>query len=112
MDDSKGLSYFFLGLGIGVAVGVMFAPQSGPETRGQIRDKALEGTDYVRRRGEELKESASGIVDKGKDLLNRQKDQFSSAVDAGKQAYREAVGETREAGAKAADGIGDALRGV
>ena len=42
MDDSKGLSYFMLGLGIGVAVGIVFAPQSGEDTRGQIRSKALE----------------------------------------------------------------------
>ena len=34
MDDSKGLAYFFLGVGIGVAVGMIFAPQSGAETRG------------------------------------------------------------------------------
>jgi hypothetical protein len=30
-------------------------------------------------------------VDKGKSLLQRQKEQFSAAVDAGKQAYRESI---------------------
>ena len=29
MSEGKGLSYFFLGLGVGVAVGIIFAPKSG-----------------------------------------------------------------------------------
>jgi len=91
MDDSKGISYFFLGLGIGVAVGIIFAPQSGEETRGLIRSKAAEGGDYVKRRSTDLKESAADLLDKSKTAVGRQKEQLSAAVDAGKQAYREAI---------------------
>jgi gas vesicle protein len=91
MDDSKGLSYFMLGLGIGVAVGIVFAPQSGQDTRGLIKTKALEGGDYVKRRTEELKESAEELVEKGKTAIKTQKEQLAAAVDAGKQAYRESV---------------------
>ena len=91
MDDNKGLAYFFLGLGVGVAVGMIFAPVSGAEARGAIRNRALEGGDYVRRRGEELRESAGDVVQRGKELVNRQRDQLSAAVDAGRQAYREAI---------------------
>lgn len=40
MDEDKKLSYFFLGVGIGVAVGLLFAPKSGEETRELIRSKA------------------------------------------------------------------------
>ena len=91
MDDSKGLSYFFLGLGVGVAVGLLFAPQSGEETRGYIKDKAQEGGDYLKKRGEEVRDSANDALDKGRDLVGRQRDQLNAAIDAGKQAYREAV---------------------
>ncbi len=91
MEDSKGLSAFFLGLGLGVAVGILFAPKSGEETRGMLRSKVDEGTDYLRRRGEELKDQASDMVDRGRQVVNRQKDQFTAAIDAGKQAYRETV---------------------
>jgi len=91
MDDSKGLSYFMLGLGIGVAVGIVFAPQSGEETRGLIRSKALEGGDFVKRRTDELRESAEELVEKGKTAIKTQKEQLAAAVDAGKQAYRESV---------------------
>ena len=92
MNDDKRLSYFFLGLGIGVAVGVLFAPKSGQETRELIRTKAGEGKEYIKRRGEELYESAGDVVEKGKAALHRQKEQLAAAVEAGKQAYREAVG--------------------
>jgi len=89
-DDSK-FTYFVLGFGIGVAVGIMFAPQSGEETRQLLRSKAEEGKDYLKKQGESLQESAGGLVEKGKSAVARQKDQLSAAVEAGKRAYREAV---------------------
>jgi gas vesicle protein len=112
VDDTKGLSYFFLGLGIGVAAGIIFAPQSGNETRGKIRSKAVEGGDYVRRRSGELKESATGLVDKGRDLVKGQKETLTSALDAGRQAYREALSQARSEGSDAAEALGDAGRGI
>lgn len=91
MGDDRRLSYFFLGLGIGVAVGVLFAPKSGLETRELIRSRAGEGKDYLRKRGEDLYDSAGELIDKGKTAIGRQREQLAAAVQAGKQAYREAV---------------------
>jgi gas vesicle protein len=97
MGDNNKLSYFFLGLGLGVAVGLLFAPKSGPETRDLLLSKADEGREYLRRRTEDLRDSAGDLVDKGRSVLAKQKDQLSSAVEAGKQAYREAVGASSPA---------------
>jgi len=91
MEDDNKLSYFFLGLGLGVAVGVLFAPKSGAETRDFLRSKADEGTDFVKRSAEDLRDTAADTIDRGKDTIRRHKDNLSAAVDAGKQAYREAV---------------------
>jgi gas vesicle protein len=91
MEDDSKLSFFFLGLGLGVAVGVLFAPKSGSETREFLRSKADEGTDFVKRRAEDLRDSAADALDRSKDTIRRHKDNLSAAVDAGKQAYREAV---------------------
>jgi gas vesicle protein len=93
MDDNKGLSYFLLGLGVGVAVGIVFAPTSGQETRGRIRSKALEGGDYLKRRTDDLRESATDIVDRGKNVVRSQREQLNAAVEAGRQAYRETIAE-------------------
>jgi gas vesicle protein len=91
MAEENKFSYFILGLGIGVAIGVLFAPKSGQETRDYLRAKADEGKDYLKKRGEALYDSAGEIVEKGKSAIARQKDQLVAAVEAGKQAYREAV---------------------
>lgn len=98
MDEDKKLSYFFLGMGIGVAVGLLFAPKSGEETRDLIRSKANEGRDYLKRRGEEARESAGEWVERGRTAVTRQKEHLSAAVEAGKQAYREAVTGDAEVG--------------
>ncbi|MEP7362016.1 MAG: YtxH domain-containing protein [Acidobacteriota bacterium] len=98
MDEDKKLSYFFLGVGIGVAVGLLFAPKSGEETRDLIRSKAGEGKDYLKKRGEEARESATDWVERGRTAVGRQKEQLSAAMEAGKQAYREAVTGDAEMG--------------
>jgi gas vesicle protein len=91
MADERKLSYFFLGMGIGVAVGILFAPKSGEETRQYLRSKTDEGKDYLRKRSDELIDSAEDVVERGKTAIGRQKDQIAAAVEAGKQAYREAL---------------------
>ncbi len=93
--DKNGLSSFLMGLGVGVAIGMLFAPKSGSETREFIKNKAGEGTDYLKQQGTTFKQSASDWVDKGKEAIRSQRENFSDAVEAGKQAYRDAVGTTQ-----------------
>lgn len=90
--DKNGLSSFLLGLGVGVGIGMLFAPKSGQETREMIKNKAGEGTDFLKQRATEAKQTANEWVDKGKDVLTRQKDNIADAVEAGRQAYRDTVG--------------------
>jgi len=89
--DKNGLSAFLLGLGVGVGIGMLFAPKSGQETRKLIKDKTGEGTEFIKQRSAEAKQTAAEWVDKGKEALGRQKDTLSEAVEAGKQAYRDVV---------------------
>lgn len=91
MEDDSKLSYFLLGLGLGVAAGVLFAPKSGAETREFIRAKAGEGVDFVKQRGDDFRQTAAETIDRGKETLRRQRDSLGAAMDAGKQAYRDAV---------------------
>ena len=89
--DRNGLSAFLLGLGVGVGLGMLFAPKSGEETRTLIKNKAGEGTDFLKQQSTVLKDSASQWVDKGRDALSRQRETLADAVEAGKQAYRDTV---------------------
>ena len=88
MDDDNKFSYFFLGLGLGVAAGLLFAPKSGSETRDFLLSKANESADLAKRRAQELRDQAAETIERGKSTVLRQKESFSAAVDAGRQAYR------------------------
>jgi gas vesicle protein len=96
MSDHDGSSFgwFLAGLGLGAVVGVLYAPRSGSETREALRARAEEGRDYVRGRAREARDQASDWVDRGRDVVNQQKDQFRAAYEAGRQAYQEATTET------------------
>jgi gas vesicle protein len=91
MEESNRLSYFFLGLGIGVAAGLLLAPQSGEETRELLKAKADESKEYLRRRTTELRSEATDLVERGKQAVARQRDQVVAAVEAGKRAYHETM---------------------
>ena len=93
-NDSNNIGWFLAGLGLGALVGVLYAPKSGRETRDSIAQGAIGGRDYVVNRGRQAGEQVGQWVDKGREVYGRQKEQFSSAVEACKQAYREAVSET------------------
>jgi hypothetical protein len=66
---------------------------SGHEARARVRSKALESGDYLKRRSEDLKESAVDLVGRGKTAVSRQREQLNAAVEAGRQAYRETIAE-------------------
>jgi len=90
-NDGSGFLWFLAGLGIGAAVGILYAPSTGDETRQKLRDAAEQGRDVVKDRARQAREQAGTWVDRGRDYISQQKDQFRSAVDAGKQAYRDAT---------------------
>ena len=91
MSDHDGGSFlwFLAGLGVGTLVGVLYAPRSGDETRDQWRSKAEESREYIRNRARDAKQQASDLVDRGRDVVTQQKEQFRSAYEAGRQAYQE-----------------------
>jgi gas vesicle protein len=92
--DSNSFVWFLAGLGLGALVGVLYAPRSGSETRDALLSRAEEGRDFVRSRAREARDQASEWVDKGRDVVGQQKEQFRAAYEAGRQAYRETTAET------------------
>src|SRR5438874_364109 len=89
--NGNGALWFLLGVGIGAAVGILYAPQSGSETREILMAKAEEGREFVRKRAEDAREHAETWAEKGREVYNAQREQVRSAVDAGRRAYREKV---------------------
>ncbi len=85
--------WFLAGLGIGAVAGVLYAPRSGKETRDAIMEHAEEGRDYVITRGKQAREQVNEWVDRGREVLGKQKESLNAALDAAKQSYREASAE-------------------
>jgi len=90
-NESNSFLWFLAGLGIGAAVGVLYAPRSGRETREALLEGAQEGREYVVTRGRQAHEQVNEWVERGRDTLGKQKEQLNAAIEAGRQAYREAT---------------------
>jgi gas vesicle protein len=89
--NTDGFANFLLGLGLGVGLGMLFAPKSGVETRDMLISKADEGKEYLKKQTADLQANAGEMLNKGRDVINRQKDTLNDAIQAGKQAYKEKV---------------------
>ena len=92
-DDSSSNSFlwFLAGLGLGAVAGILYAPRSGEETREALRSKAEEQGERLRHHARNARSQASDWVDRGRDVVQQQKEQFRAAYDAGRQAYQEAT---------------------
>ncbi|MEO7651714.1 MAG: YtxH domain-containing protein [Bryobacteraceae bacterium] len=84
------MRHFLLGLGVGLAGGILLAPKTGYETREYLGQKTDEGLDYVKTRANELGDAASNLVAQGKtaaaDVVDKTKSTATDLIDKGKQA--------------------------
>jgi len=81
------VNYFLVGLGIGSAVGILWAPKSGEKTREYLAKKANEGNEFARKKARELKDRAEEAVEQSKGMIAQTKGQIASAIDAGLKTY-------------------------
>ncbi|MFN8008296.1 MAG: YtxH domain-containing protein [Terriglobia bacterium] len=88
-DRLSKLSYFLVGGGIGAVIALLFAPRSGRETREIIAQKAAESRERVMATSRTVGDRVSTYIERGKEVVNAQRDQMAAAIEAGKQAYRE-----------------------
>ena len=100
-DGGNSFVWFLAGLGIGAMAGVLYAPRPGDETREVLLSKAQEGADKARHQARKARAQAEDWMDRGRDAVIQQKDQLRSAVEAGRQKYR----ETTTAGTEPPSGV-------
>jgi hypothetical protein len=78
-DKGRAVGTLLLGFGLGVGLAILFAPQSGEETREWISANAEDQFYRIRRRGRRL-------VFETQDLLDRGEQQVSKAIRTGRNA--------------------------
>ena len=110
-NEFAGWSAFLAGAFIGAGLALLFAPQTGSELRGVLRNYAARTKDDMMERGREAWDTA---VERGKEYMERGQEGLQQAgrsareyVDAGREKVREAGGEAaakfKEAGREAAN---------
>ena len=78
---------FAVGLGVGAAVALLFAPKAGEELRNDISEGVNDGVNQIRSTGKELKRKVQRLADTAQDQVDRVQD----AIDAGENAYSQAA---------------------
>jgi gas vesicle protein len=76
-------SAFAIGVGVGAVVGMLWAPQSGEETRALLREKAQDGMDEAVAQGKKVASKAQRATESARAFV-------SDAVEAGQRSYKEA----------------------
>jgi gas vesicle protein len=66
-----GLGILTAGVGVGAVMGLLYAPQSGRQTRKLISRAAEDGADFVAARSREIRRQAEDAFERGKDLAAR-----------------------------------------
>jgi len=117
---STRLTYLLIGGGIGAILALLFAPKSGHELRGDIKDATRKGIDRsreaaqqlsdrageyyeaTRERASELYTQAAGKVTEmsqtAREAASRQTGTLGAALEAGKKAYQEEKRKTEMSG--------------
>jgi gas vesicle protein len=78
---------FAVGLGVGAAVALLFAPKAGEELLNDISEGVNDGVNQIRSTGKELKRKVQRLADTAQDQVDRVQD----AIDAGENAYSQAA---------------------
>ena len=91
------LLYFGAGCGLGLALGALFAPQSGQQTRRNLSNKMDDLSHRVRGKIESsgIRETASqtvqNVVEKGKNVANIGRPRFNESVETGRRKFNQSI---------------------
>ena len=77
---------FAVGLGVGAAVALLFAPKAGEQLRSDITEGVNDGVNQLRSTGKELKRKVQRLAGAAQDQV----DCVQDAIEAGETAYSQA----------------------
>jgi len=70
--NQSNLGYFLSGITMGAVAAIFLAPKSGPETCRDLRRRADESADYIKRRADEITRNATDVIDRGSRKIQSQ----------------------------------------
>ncbi len=104
-DNSKVLAAMLAGLAAGAAIGILFAPEKGSETRDKLNDSLKNLGDSIKDRAADeignLSEFKDKVVESIKTKLKGAEEEYISAKESVSQAASNAAGRTEKSVSKA-----------
>ena len=70
------LSWFLTGAFIGAAAALLYAPQSGKETRKYLSDKSQQGREAVEPASQDIADASKDMFERGRKLVDEASDLF------------------------------------
>src|ERR1022692_3420614 len=89
-EDVRSLVWFLAGIGVGATGALLFAPQTGKQTRRMLSKAAERGREYIEDTGDALRDSASDIRDRAGDLSDDLKSRSRDLYERGRDLARDA----------------------
>jgi gas vesicle protein len=102
MSDETGTSAgtvllsFLAGAAVGAGIALLYAPKSGDELRGQIKDLTDDAVDKIKEYASEAQDRIKSAVNDGREMYQEKKTIISSAIEAGKEAMEKEKERLRE----------------
>ena len=82
--------FAFLGGAVaGAVAGILFAPQSGEETRRELKGYARKTEEELIEKAKEARAALDDVIERGKHLVTEKRAEVEAAVKAGKEAMKE-----------------------
>ncbi len=75
-DSGSKMIWFVAGAAIGATVALLYAPQTGDETRKLLGDKARDGRDSLADSGRDMMERGRDLYDRGRKMADDAADMF------------------------------------
>lgn len=77
---------FIAGAAVGIGAALLFAPKTGEELRGKIKDLADDAVDKIKEYANEAQDKIRTSYEEGKEIVLEKKGIITSAIEAGKEA--------------------------
>jgi gas vesicle protein len=107
--SGSGFGWFLVGLGIGAAIGVLYAPQAGTDTRDSLAESARERAEYLKQKSRDAAAQVNTYVDAGKDQFGEYVVKGKQAVERGRSQVQTYVEQGRKVVAKHAEKVSAAV---
>lgn len=93
-NDEPKSSHLLIGLVLGALAGLIAATFSRRQAREALRERGGESLDYLNQQAGRLRDTADGLVQKGKEFIAPQRYSVQRDTEGEKQAYQEKQRET------------------